>query len=103
MTGVEIGRRLNLFDGVKELINTDPDRPTVLYARRPWSSSSEALMLLLDDEPPSGSDFQYFLESFVAQEVLEAALDSDLDDDKVFELILYYAENDAFPEWLAAD
>jgi hypothetical protein len=69
------------------------------------SGDSEARVVELDEEsrlPPDAlSDgFEYFLETFVALEVLEGLRNRRiLSTEDACNLILYYAENDAYPEW----
>jgi hypothetical protein len=73
--------------------------------RAPWTADSEARVVELDEEsrlPPDAlSDgFEYFLETFVALEVLDGLRNRRVvSTEDACNLILYYAENDAYPEW----
>jgi hypothetical protein len=45
------------------------------------------------------SGFEYFLAVSTANEILEPFLAVSPTPAQVFDFVLYYAENDAFPEW----
>jgi hypothetical protein len=82
----------------------DLDLAATICARRPWTAASEAVLVNLE-AGPLPDDFKqngyaYFLEVLVAREILEDAPGPPLTDDETFGLILHYAENDAFPDWL---
>ena len=75
--------------------------------RAPWTADSEARVVEHDEEgrlPPDAlSDgLKYFLETLVAVEVLEVLRDRPTKSttDDASRLLLYYAENDAYPEWV---
>jgi len=45
------------------------------------------------------SGFEYFLEVSTANEILEPFLVANPTPLQIFDFVLYYAENDAFPDW----
>lgn len=73
--------------------------------RAPWTADSEARVVELDEEsrlPPDAlSDgLKYFLEASVALEVLDGLRHRRIiTTEDACNLLLYYAENDAYPEW----
>jgi hypothetical protein len=81
------------------------DQDAVIFARRPWSAFSEARVGPLDGDLRVPGEvrqdgFEYFLEVNLAREVLEAfGTRSPSREDKL-RLVIYYAENDAYPDWL---
>ena len=81
-------------------------RGEVICARQPWSPASDAVVVPLTDQmrvpaPVLAQGYKYFLEVTVAREVLEALRGSDARDAKKrVELVLFYAENDAYPDWV---
>ena len=78
---------------------------TVIFSRRPWSPTAESTIGPLDDDltvPASlrEAGFEYFLEATVAKEVCEVFECHPPTLDEKVRLLLYYAENDAYPEWV---
>jgi hypothetical protein len=73
--------------------------------RTPWTADAEARVVELDEEsrlPPDAlSDgLKYFLETEVALEVLDGMRNRRaISTEDACHLLLYYAENDAYPEW----
>jgi hypothetical protein len=77
-----------------------------IFVRGPWAAEAEARLVQLDEEsrPPADAEaggHSYFLEASVAREVLDVLRSrptkSSLDD--ACKLLVYYAENDAYPDW----
>jgi hypothetical protein len=75
--------------------------------RAPWTADAEARVVELDEEsrlPPDAlSDgLGYFLETSVAREVLDVLRNRPTKSttEDACSLLLYYAENDAYPEWV---
>jgi hypothetical protein len=76
----------------------------VVYARRPWTLESEARIVqfpedvtiprMLADDP----SFQYFLEGPLLRDLQLQLEQSGRSSGEVIEALLYYAENDAFPD-----
>jgi hypothetical protein len=89
------------------LIKVDTlDRDDVIFARRPWTLASECVVRPLDSEFGVPLDlkeagFEYFLDVPVALEVLEVFGDKPPTEDEKLRILLHYAQNDAYPEWVA--
>src|SRR5579864_9818353 len=71
--------------------------------RAPWTADAEARVVELDEESRLPQDalsdgLRYFLETSVAREVLDG-MRNRLTTEDACRLLLYYAENDANPEW----
>jgi hypothetical protein len=78
-----------------------------IFAAKPWSATSPAAAVQLDDQfrPPKDvleQGLAYFLEVHVANEVLEVFGDRPPNATEKRNLLIFYAENDAFPEWVYA-
>jgi hypothetical protein len=75
----------------------------VIFAVEPWTPDSEAMLLRSEPDgsvEKSNALGKYFLEVLVAREVLETGEERRLSDQDRLRLLIYYAENDAYPEWL---
>jgi hypothetical protein len=77
---------------------------TFIYARRPWNRDAESKLVPFPDDlqiPQSvlAEGFEYFLEVSTAREILEDFLEKKRSLEQVTDFVIYYAENDAFPEW----
>jgi hypothetical protein len=88
------------LDGVHRL-----EDDLVIFARKPWSVSSEALIGQLDHElrvPAAIADtgFEYFIDVPAAKEVLGVFGGRIPTPEERRELLLYYAEHDAYPSWV---
>lgn len=80
---------------------TDDD---VIFARKPWTVASEAIIGKLDDnfrvpETLSNQGFAYFLEATTAKEVLSVFGSRQRTGQERRALLLFYATHDAYPEW----
>lgn len=78
-----------------------------IFAAKPWSATSPAVAVQLDDEfkPPKEvleQGLVYFLEVHVANETLEVFGDRQPSATEKRNLLIFYAENDAFPDWVYA-
>jgi len=76
-----------------------------IFARRPWSINSEAEVGALDDgthipERITDRGLEYFLEVSTAKEVLTAFGERLVSPEEKQRLLVYYAENDAYPDWI---
>jgi hypothetical protein len=76
---------------------------STICARRPWTAESETVVVvqLPDGGIPSEvkkGGFEYFLEVAVAKEVLEGDRRRTLTVEQKLYYLIYYAENDAFPD-----
>jgi hypothetical protein len=78
-----------------------------IFAAKPWSATSPAVAVHLDDDfkPPKEvleQGLVYFLEVHVANETLEVFGDRQPSATEKQNLLIFYAENDAFPDWVYA-
>lgn len=76
-----------------------------IFATEPWSSDADSHVCPLGDEgepPPelASKGYVYFLEVHVAKEVLEVLSGRVATQGKKRDLLLFYAENDAYPPWV---
>ncbi|WP_316214991.1 hypothetical protein [Bradyrhizobium sp. SZCCHNR2035] len=99
----EFASTMRLLDAISDLSNLN-DNDTI-FARKPWTHQSEACVAPLDRESRVPEAIKklgldYFLEVSVANEILAVFGERTPTIDEVCELILFYAENDAFPEWI---
>src|SRR5690606_16928314 len=81
------------------------DESAIICARAPWAASSECQVVQpgTDSGVPQAvkeEGLVYFLEVHVALEVLEVFGDREASPDEKFGLLVYYAQNDAFPDWV---
>ena len=81
------------------------DDSLCIVAKRPWSSDAEAIAIRLTSdfripEQIKADGYEYFLEVHVAREEVLGELESQLSDEQRLAAILFYAENDAYPDWL---
>ncbi|WP_426323387.1 hypothetical protein [Pseudoduganella sp. R-43] len=77
----------------------------VIFAEKPWNHSARAEIGHLDSEcrvPESirSIGLSYFLEVITAKEALEVFGDKPPTVEERSALLLFYAENDAFPDWV---
>jgi hypothetical protein len=90
---------MNIREVVVRLNGLDED--LTIFARRPWTAESETMLCRVDHEGDEESraraaGFDYFLEVLIAkEEVLEPIPAEDVE--TRLKVLLYYAENDAFP------
>jgi hypothetical protein len=94
---------VTLDDAVRQLDQLDDD--AIVCVRRPWSPSSECVVVTPDQNlgvPQDVSDagLAYFLEVHVAREVLGVFGDKPSTRAERGRLLIFYAENDAYPEWV---
>jgi hypothetical protein len=94
---------MTLADIVNELSGVAEDQ--IICARRPWSTLAEILVVVPDDNlsvpgEVESAGFEYFLEVFVARDVLQVFGDKPVTLDDKIRLLVYYAENDAYPDWV---
>jgi hypothetical protein len=90
----------NALDQIEKMADDD-----VIFAKRPWTLDSEALGGELDanyrvPQPICQSGFAYFLEAPLAREVLDALEGRNATTDERRSLLMFYAENDAYPDWI---
>jgi hypothetical protein len=94
---------MTLADIVNQLSLVAEDR--IICARRPWSALAESILAQPAENRSVPSDvkaagFEYFLEVFVAREVLQVFGQKPATLDDKIRLLIHYAENDAYPEWV---
>jgi hypothetical protein len=94
---------MKLQDALDQVDQVSDDR--VIFARKPWTLESEAEIAVFDADfrvpAEIGSrGLEYFLEVSIAIEALEVFGDRTPTTDERRALLLYYAENDAYPEWV---
>ena len=95
---------MKLSDIVAHLETADDS--LCIVAKRPWTGDSEAKLVSFTEdfripEEALSDGYEYFLEVSVARdEVLSGPID--LSDEQRIAAVIYYAENDAFPQWLNA-
>jgi hypothetical protein len=77
-----------------------------ICVREPWTADAEARVVETDEDGRIPQDalsdgLRYFLETTVAREVLDVLRDRPTKSatEDACNLLLYYAENDAYPEW----
>jgi len=80
------------------------DEALCIVAKRPWSPACEVQVVPFTPEyrvPQSvlDSGYEYFLEVGTARDDVLKGMDF-LSPEESVEVLLYYAEHDAFPEWL---
>lgn len=90
-----------------EVIDQIPrlDDDLVVFAKRPWSVESPAVIgrLTSDFAVPrdmTEAGLDYFLEVSVALGVLEVLRGRPEDPNEYRRLLMFYAENDAYPPWV---
>lgn len=95
---------MNLAEIVRSLESVDDS--LCIVAKRPWTSDSEAMLVAFTEDFRISKDilsggYEYFLEVSIArEEVLSGPLS--LSHEQQLAAVIYYAENDAYPEWLNA-
>lgn len=77
----------------------------IICARKPWSGASECVVVEPEEDGRVPSEIQrqglvYFLEVAVAQEALEVFGSRSPSSEEKLRLLLFYAENDAYPDWV---
>lgn len=80
------------------------DEETIL-SRRPWQTDGDVLLIRLDEEcrvplPAKNAGWEYFMEIATAKEVLEVFVGAPPAPEERVQLLLFYGENDAFPDWV---
>jgi hypothetical protein len=76
-----------------------------LFARKPWAAESEAVAEPLAKDfrvslELSARGLDYFLEVPLIKEVLEVFGDRPASQIEKLNLLVFYAENDAYPDWI---
>jgi hypothetical protein len=91
---------VRLGDAVRQIESLDQD--LTIYAQEPWNADSEIEFAPCDQRVMADMNSRgltYFLEIFVAKEILENwVAERPRSDAERFAFVVYYARNDAFPE-----
>lgn len=92
---------MKLIDLCAHLGNLQEDG--VICVREPWSMESEAIVATFTNDyriPDTvlSEGYKYFLEVAVVHEILEHYLKTNPSLMQITNFIIFYAENDAFPE-----
>jgi hypothetical protein len=77
----------------------------VVFAERPWTPGSNMILRQLGPdygipEDVKSSPFRYFLELSVIEEFIDNLRAIGLTQSEQLDAIIYYAEYDAFPDWV---
>jgi hypothetical protein len=94
---------MTLFEIVSQLESHDDT--LCIVAKRPWSKTTEAKLVSFTEdyripEHVAAQGFEYFLEVSVALDEVLHGVRAPLSKDQRYEAVQFYAENDAFPQWL---
>jgi hypothetical protein len=93
---------MKLIDAIR---HPDKINEMTICVRRPWTADSDARLVLVAPmskipEQIIDEGYEYFLEGFILQEVLEIPQAEEISDEEKIDLAIYYAENDAYPPWI---
>ncbi|KWW35018.1 hypothetical protein [Cupriavidus metallidurans] len=96
---------MNLASIIADLESADST--LTIVAKRPWTANSGARLVSLTDEYSIPGNvllegFEYFLEVSIALDEVLGESASRLSSDQRVAAIVYYAENDDYPDWLNA-
>ena len=76
------------------------ERSDLICCRRPWTAASECVVVAAEEHAVprevAASGFKYFLEVSTAREIIE---EKRFTPEQTVSLLIFYAENDAFPDW----
>ena len=96
---------MNLASIIADLESADST--LTIVAKRPWPANSDARLVSLTVEISIPGyvlqeGFEYFLEVSIALDEVLGEFAGRLSSDQRVAAIVYYAENDAYPDWLNA-
>lgn len=91
---------MTLHDVVERLDELDDE--DIIYVRRPWKSDADCTVARYDRATGKSSldGMDYFLEASTAREALAVFEGRATTLEERHRLLIYYAENDAFPDWV---
>lgn len=94
---------MTLTDLVGRLDSLSDDE--MIVARRPWTAESQCAIVRPADDlgvptHVKQAGFEYFLEVHVAKEVVGVLRDRPILEQGKVDLLLFYAEHDAYPQWV---
>jgi len=93
---------MKLIDAVRHVDEVDG---LTVCLRRPWTADSDACLVSVAPmskipEQVLRDGYEYFIEGAVLREVLEIPEAARSSENEKVALIIYYAENDAYPPWI---
>jgi hypothetical protein len=92
---------MTLKDAVERLNELDDE--DLIYVRRPWEGAAECIIVRYERSVTTGRQrdgMDYFLEGSTAREALQVFGERSTTLEDRLRLLIYYAENDAFPDWV---
>jgi hypothetical protein len=92
---------MKLVEAVEKLSKLK--RSHTLCVKRPWTADAECTVVEFEgkvEKATKAAGFEYFLEVHVALEVLEVFGKRKPTLDEKVRVLLFYAENDAWPDWV---
>lgn len=92
---------MKLVEAVEKLSKLKEEH--TLYVKRPWTADAECKVVNPDGKvakATKAAGLEYFLEVHVALEVLEVFGKRKPTLDEKVRVLLFYAENDAWPDWV---
>lgn len=94
---------MTLHDAVELLDALDGE--DIFYVRRPWTAAADCVVARYDGAAGASSrdGMDYFLEASTAREVLAVFEGRATTMEERIRLLVYYAENDAFPDCVYED
>lgn len=103
MVPIDKASIVKLDEALATLVGLSEDE--VVFARPPFSLGSTATIGFLDSEfqvpaEVKAEGFEYFLDAATAQEVMGVFGEYSPSRAETSEFLLFYAENDAFPDWV---
>ncbi len=100
---MQIGAARMTITEVVAILNDLPEE-TYICAQRPWSGDAAAVLVPFPEdlripEEVKADGYEYFLEVSTANEILEGFMQRGPSLEQITDFVLFYAENDAFPDW----
>lgn len=93
---------MRLIDVVNSISHLQPD--ACICAKLPWTEHAECVVVEFENDrmPSSVEDegYRYFLEIYLAQELLEVLKNKIKSVHDAVRLLIFYAQNDAYPDWV---
>jgi len=94
---------MRLNDIVRDLSTIEQE--WVICMKRPWGEFAESIVVPLSasltvPQNVKEQGFDYFLEISVVREVVGVLKGKHISEEDKVKLLLYYAENDAYPDWV---
>ena len=92
---------MQLIDAIRKLDEADDK---IICARRPWRADSDVCLVsdVLSKVPERviRDGYEYFLEGAILREILDTPEAERCSEHEKVNLIIFYAENDAYPPWI---